>query len=162
MVWLGWLMVFNPTIFQLYRGGQFYWWRKPECPEKTTDLSKTLSHNVVSCTHCHEQGSHSQLQWWKALIAQVVVNNPTTIRSQTRRSRMYNIVTATIITLDCDTMQYSQICGTCGFTNIKFVAMQLSDDLLRIKKRDCTGSNIIRLQQDDKGFSLHQFYWNQA
>jgi len=28
------------VIFQLYRGSQFYWWRKPEFPEKTTDLSQ--------------------------------------------------------------------------------------------------------------------------
>jgi len=26
------------TNISLYRGGQFYWWRKQEYPEKTTDL----------------------------------------------------------------------------------------------------------------------------
>ena len=27
-------------IFQLYRSGRFYWWRKREYPEKTTALSQ--------------------------------------------------------------------------------------------------------------------------
>ena len=50
------VMVFNATFnnISVIHGDQFYWWRKSEYPEKTTDLpqvnDKTLSHNVVSST----------------------------------------------------------------------------------------------------------------
>jgi hypothetical protein len=43
VVWIGLglcLLCLTPllTIFLSFRGCQFYWWRKPEYPEKATDL----------------------------------------------------------------------------------------------------------------------------
>jgi hypothetical protein len=34
------------TILQLYRGGQFNWWRKPEDPEKTSYIL-IIAYNIV-------------------------------------------------------------------------------------------------------------------
>jgi len=53
-LWL-WLWCITPLsiIFHLYRGGKFFWRRKPEYPEKTIDppqVTDKIYHNVVSST----------------------------------------------------------------------------------------------------------------
>jgi hypothetical protein len=81
-VW--WCLSPFSTTSQLYRGGQLYWWRKPEDPEKTTNLSQSIlfsfqtyldyfaiANVIAPCNSSYLLFQRDQGRWYTCMHARV-------------------------------------------------------------------------------------------
>ena len=97
------LMIY--IFVKMYRGGQFYWWRKPKYPKKTTDLSQ-----VYKIVFLFQVCNGSRINLWFSNMA-----NREKARNVDKLARVLFPVTFFLFNLIYWTV-YIYVVGTCTKT----------------------------------------------
>ena len=98
LIWFD-LLCFTPlsAIFQLYHGDQFWWWKKPEYPERTTDHGQATGKLYylrlgVECTLFCNLQSRARTHAVLVIGLYELLRNPTDLTHWATRALDFNYV----------------------------------------------------------------------